>query len=168
MRRAGIATGCLLAAACGGAGVPAPAGVGDAAPPYQAVSVAGDSVRLDQFSGQVVLLNVWATWCEPCREEMPALEVLHRELGAAGLRIMAASIDVRTADHEVRQFIADYDLTFPVLRDPDDRVSRIFQLSGVPNTVLVGRDGVIVHRWIGEFDPLTDDARATIRQALDS
>lgn len=155
----------LVIAACGRGG-PAPALVGNPAPPYFAFGVAGDTVRLSDFKGQPVLLNVWATWCGPCRAEMPALEALHREFGTQGLRVLGASIDVRPADRDVRRFVQDLGITFTILRDPTDRISRTFMLAGVPNTVLIDREGVIAQRWIGEFDPASDDVKAKVRQVL--
>jgi hypothetical protein len=68
----------------------------------------------------------------------------------------------------VRSFVAEFGITFDILRDPDDRVSRVFQLAGVPNTVLIGKDGIIRHRWLGAFDPGSAGARALIAQALES
>jgi peroxiredoxin len=97
---------------------------------------------------------------------MPALERLHRELDSAGLTVLGVSIDVRTGNADVRRFVADHGITFTILRDPDDRVSRVFQLAGVPNTVLLDRGGVIRQRWIGAFDPAAPEARKLLRLAL--
>jgi peroxiredoxin len=155
----------LVLAACGR---PASSGgaVGDAAPAYAAVTPAGDSVRLDALRGDAVLLNVWATWCAPCRDEMPALETLHRTFGGAGLRVLGASVDIRASDGDVARFVRDNGITFLILRDPTDRVSRTFGFIGVPNTVLIDRRGVITRRWSGPFDPAAPDVAAAIRQAL--
>jgi peroxiredoxin len=158
--------GLVAVLGCSGAAVPPPASVGSPAPAYQATSTAGEPVDLAGYRGEAVVLNVWATWCEPCREEMPLLEALHREYGPRGLRVVGTSIDVRTSDHAVRRFVAEFGITFDILRDPDDRVSRVFQLAGVPNTVLIDRDGVIRHRWLGAFDPGSVESRALIEQAL--
>lgn len=156
----------LFTLGCTGETAPRSGSIGDPAPSYQATTVAGDTVRLEQLRGQVVMLNVWATWCEPCRDEMPALERLHREYGPQGLQVVASSIDLRNADREVREFVSQYGLTFTVLRDPDNRVSRVFLLPGVPNTILIDRKGTVVHRWIGPFDPAGEDALARVREAL--
>lgn len=156
----------LLLAGCARDDTPAPASVGSRAPAYQALSVSGDSTSLDRYRGQAVLLNVWATWCEPCQDEMPALEVAHRDFGPRGLSVVAVSIDQRAGDAAVRRFVDERGLTFTILRDPDDRVSRVFRLTGVPSTVLIDRNGVIAHRWIGPFDPTSPENRARLGKAL--
>jgi peroxiredoxin len=157
----------VLLAACGGREGPPPPLVGNPAPAYFAFGSAGDTVRLSDYRGRPVLLNVWATWCGPCREEIPALEALHREFGTRGLQVLGASIDVRSADRDVRRFVSDLGITFTILRDPSDRVSRTFLFAGVPNTVLIDRNGLIARRWIGEFDPLHEDVKAEVRKVLE-
>lgn len=164
--------GALLLAACGGSegGDPPsrfrPLAVGDPAPAYQAVSLAGDTVRLAELRGEVVVLNVWATWCHPCREEMPALQRLHEELGPLGVRVVGVSVDGRSSAHLVPTFLEEVGVTFDILRDPEERVVRAFTTIGVPETFLIGRDGVVLHRWIGPFDPLEPVHRARVEAAL--
>jgi peroxiredoxin len=130
-----------------------PVEVGSRAPRFRAVDLAtGDSVTLDRFRGQVVLINIWATWCEPCRVEMPSIERLYRSLGPQGLKIASVSIDV--ADPSVvRRFAQEYGLTFPILQDRSRSIERIYQTTGVPETFVVDKGGVIVkkvamaHSW---------------------
>jgi len=126
----------------------------------------GGTLALDDLRGDVVLLNVWATWCGPCVREMPGLEALHREFAEEGLRVLGVSIDRGSAEREVRGFIERNDITFQILLDPDETVSQRFRTLGVPETFLVDRGGVIRYRWIGEFDPHGPDARDRVTQAL--
>lgn len=168
MRGAGLVAFCLaiLLAACGdSANEYAPLQRGDEAPAYGAVSLDGDSVALASLAGRPVLLNVWATWCPPCREEMPALQELHDRYDERGLAVVAVSLDASAAD--AAAFARELGLTLRLLHDPAGRVTRTFRTTGVPETFLIGADGRIVRRWIGAFDPLADDVIASVEGALD-
>jgi len=156
----------IAALACGGNGEFRPLQVGDAAPAYAAQTVAGDTVTLGALRGHPVLLNVWATWCIPCRTEMPAMQQLHSAFADSGLKVIGVSVDEAGSDADVRQFIATSGITFTVARDPDKRVSRVFRTLGVPETFLIDRRGRIAKRWIGEFDPAGAAAKAAVRDVL--
>lgn len=162
-----LAAPILALAACHGSGDLKPLAAGDPAPAYAAPTLAGDTVSLASLRGHPVLLNLWATWCIPCRQEMPALDSLQHAYAARGLRVVGVNLDESGADEDVKGFIADHGITFTVLRDPDERVVRTFRTSGVPETFLIGADGTVVHRWIGEFQPMAPDARAMVEKALD-
>ena len=125
--------------------------VGKRAPDYRAVRLGTqDSVSLHQEAkGQVTLVNIWATWCIPCRAEMPAMEKLYRELGPKGLRILAVSIDDGDPQ-DVRGFVSELGLTFDILQDRSGDIQRVFQTTGVPESFLLDRNGVIVYKVIGE------------------
>lgn len=138
------------------------AGSEQEAPPFEATDLEGETVALEDFRDEVVLLNIWATWCPPCREEMPDLQHLHEEFGDDGLRVVGVSIDGRGSDEGVRHFLEEYGIDFLILRDPSDQVSRTFGARGVPTTFLIDREGVIRWRHLG---PVTqDDPR--LRDAL--
>jgi peroxiredoxin len=156
----------LSAVACGGNGEFRPLQVGDAAPAYSATTMRGDTITLHALQGRPVLLNVWATWCIPCRTEMPGIELLHAAFADSGLKVLAVSVDEAGSDAEVQQFIETYGIRFTVARDPEKRVSRTFRTLGVPETFLVDRQGKIARRWIGEFDPASEAVKAAVRQAL--
>lgn len=141
---------------------------GDSAPEFAAVTLAGDTVSLKALRGEAVMLNVWATWCIPCREEMPSLEALHREHAKDGLRVVGVSIDAAGMDSEIAQFVNEHKLTFIILHDPAERVSRAFRTRAVPETFLFDRKGKLVRRWIGKFDPLSPDARRDVARALET
>lgn len=152
-------------AACGGDGVGGglrPLSEGDAAPAYAAVTMAGDSFSVAGVDGPV-LVNVWATWCVPCREEMPALQLLHEELGPQGLTVVAVSIDGAGGAADIRRFLDDYGITFPIVHDAAERVTRVFRTTGVPETFLIV-DGRVAKRWRG---PVTKEgAAAAVRAHL--
>lgn len=121
--------------------------VGKRAPNFTAVDIQkGDTVSLYKASqGQVTLVNIWATYCIPCRDEMPAMEKLYRELGPKGLRIIAVSIDEGSTD-DVRQFAKEYGLTFDILQDKTGDIQRAYQTTGVPESFLLDKKGVIVKK----------------------
>ena len=125
--------------------------VGKKAPDFSAIRlVQGDSIQFRrQYAGSVTLVNIWATYCIPCRTEMPAIERLYQELGPRGLKVVAISIDEGNGDN-VRDFVKEYGLSFDVLRDPGGKIQDLYQTTGVPETFLLDRDGVIVKKVIGE------------------
>jgi cytochrome c biogenesis protein CcmG, thiol:disulfide interchange protein DsbE len=161
--RMAAATAVIAAAACA---PPPRVEPGAVAPPYAGRTLTGEKVELRALRGDVVLVNVWATWCHPCRREMPALEELHRELADRGLRMIAVSIDDRGSVTAVEEFIREHDLTLTVLHDPGADVARRFATRGVPETFLIGADGVIEHHWIGRIDPRSEMVRGPVRAAL--
>jgi cytochrome c-type biogenesis protein len=122
---------------------------GQPAPAYAAVSLNGDSVTLAQSNGRVVLLNVWATWCHPCRTEIPVLQQLHGRYGPRGLEVIGVSVDARGEENTIRQFVSDFGMTYPIWLDPDERVQSTFLAIGVPATFLIDRGGVLRWRHIG-------------------
>ena len=136
-----------------------PVSVGTKAPGFHAVDLAtGDSVTLDRYRGQVVLLNIWATWCEPCKVEMPSMQRLQQALGAQGLKIVAVSIDVQDPQ-VVRNFQRQFGLTFDILQDRRRAIEGIYQTTGVPESFVLNRNGLIVKRVVG---PAEWDSRATV------
>lgn len=140
--------------------------VGDQAPALAAPSVDGDTVRLAALQGSAVLLNVWATWCPPCREEMPGLQALHERYAARGLRVLGVSIDSKGAESAIRRFMEDHGITFTILHDASETVARQFRTIGVPETYLIDVDGRIAHRWIGSFDPLAPEVLEAVEAVL--
>jgi peroxiredoxin len=126
-----------------------PPEIGQAAPSYRAISLTGDSVALEQARGRVVLLNVWATWCHPCREEIPILQALHERYAARGLELVGVSVDARGEEKTIREFARDFEMTYPLWLDPDERVQSTFLAIGVPATFLIDRAGMLRWRHIG-------------------
>jgi cytochrome c biogenesis protein CcmG, thiol:disulfide interchange protein DsbE len=140
--------------------------VGRRVPDFSASTLERETVSLAELRGEVVLLNVWATWCFPCRREMPSFEALYREHGRDGLRILGVSIDGAGAERDVQEFLHEHGITFDILLDPGQRITRTFRTTGVPETFLIGRDGVLVKHWIGRIDGQSERIRAPIRDAL--
>lgn len=158
----GFALGAALALTADAGGVVP----GRDAPAIDAVDVrTGGTVRLSDFRGHVVLLNVWATWCKPCEQEMPSMQRLHEALFDRGLRIVAVSID-RGSSEMVREWVEQRGLTFTVLHDPGGRIERIYQTTGVPESFIVDDRGVIVKREIGAREWDTPVQLRLFRQLL--
>jgi cytochrome c biogenesis protein CcmG, thiol:disulfide interchange protein DsbE len=145
-----------------------PVEVGAEAPDFQAIDLAtGDSVSLrERYHGMVTLINVWATWCVPCRAEMPAMEKLYQALAPNGFRIAAISIDEGPPE-DVRAFGQDLSLSFDLLHDRSTKIQQIYQTTGVPESFLVNREGVIVKRVIGAHDWSSPVNRGLIERLLD-
>lgn len=123
--------------------------VGALAPSYSTTSLDGDSVSLAALRGNVVLLNVWATWCPPCRTEIPELQAIHTRYQPRGLELVGVSVDAAGSEGAIREFMKDFAMTFPVWLDPAERVSARFLVVGVPATFLIDRDGILRWRRIG-------------------
>jgi peroxiredoxin len=124
-----------------------PVGEGHPAPAFTLPALDAEPVSLSDLRGRVVLLNFWATWCKPCEDEMPAMQRLHAALAGDGFELLAISVDA--GDAEVRAFRDRLALRFPILRDPDQRVAASYQTFRFPESWLVGRDGVVVARYVG-------------------
>jgi peroxiredoxin len=167
----------LVAAACGRrADAPAadstspaaqafrPLAPGDTVPPYAAPTLAGDTVRV-AAGGPLTLVNVWATWCASCREEMADLEAVHRDYATRGVRVVAVSVDDGDPAR-VRRFVERAKLTMPIALDPAGAIQQAYSVVGVPETFLVGRDGRLVWRQAGGLHGAPAAARTAIDRAL--
>jgi peroxiredoxin len=122
--------------------------------------------RLSHFRGQVVLVNFWATWCPPCRAEMPSMEALYQTYRDQGFTILAVSIDVQGAA-AVQPFLEQYRLTFPVLLDPKGQVTGAYGVRSLPTTYLLDRQGRVVSREIGARNWANAGAQALIASLLE-
>ena len=123
--------------------------IGQPAPRYAATTLAGDSVSTGALAGKVVLLNIWATWCAPCRAEIPYLQSLYEKHRADGLEIVGVSVDARGQDAAIRDFAQEFRMTYPIWRDPDERVQSLYMALGVPSSYLIDRTGVLRWRRLG-------------------
>jgi cytochrome c biogenesis protein CcmG/thiol:disulfide interchange protein DsbE len=142
--------------------------IGAKAPDFHAVDLATlDSVSLrERYRGTVTLVNIWATWCVPCRVEMPAMEQVYRLLAPRGFKIAAVSIDEGSPE-EVQAFGRELDLSFDLLQDRSTKVQQLYQTTGVPESFLLNREGVIVKRMIGAVEWNSPVNRALIERLLD-
>jgi cytochrome c biogenesis protein CcmG/thiol:disulfide interchange protein DsbE len=145
-----------------------PLRIGSAAPDFTAVTLPGlqgaggahgeaaaaspAPKGIDDYRGQVVLLNIWATWCLPCRVEMPSMQRLEERLGSRGLRIVAVSIDDPGMERRIADFVREHRLTFEILHDAPGRIQAQYQTTGVPETFVIDREGRIRRRIIGQDD----------------
>lgn len=155
-----------LASGCGGEGG-AVAEVGKPVPAYAATTVEGDSISLAGMRGKAVLLNVWATWCHPCREELPDLQRLHERHAPRGLTVVGVSVDdASTAGTDVRDFARRYGVTYPLWRDPDERVLSTFRAVGVPNTYLIAPDGTLLWKRLGPVKADDPELAAALERAM--
>jgi cytochrome c biogenesis protein CcmG, thiol:disulfide interchange protein DsbE len=175
MSRQWILVGAIIASLGAGAALLAEFGspgsrveIGAPAPDFKAVDLAtGDSVSLRQrYAGAVTLVNVWATWCEPCKIEMPSMEKLYLSMAPQGFKIAAVSIDEGQPD-DVRAFGQNLGLSFDLLQDRSTKVQRIYQTTGVPESFLLNRQGIIVKRVIGAHDWDSAVNRGLIQRLLD-
>ena len=129
-----------------------PLTVGKVAPDFELPDLDDKSVRLSDFRGKVIFLNFWATWCKPCREEMPSMEVLHQSLQKDGLVVLAVSIDRVTTKKDIPPFVKNLNLTFPILVDSWGQTDKRYKLMGVPETYIIDQQGVLQEKIIGPRD----------------
>ncbi|MGA0920709.1 MAG: TlpA family protein disulfide reductase [Gemmatimonadaceae bacterium] len=157
-------------AALAGCGAPerAAVAIGAPAPAYAAQTVDGSPIALADRRGTVVLLNIWATWCKPCREEIPALETLFQQYGPTGFEVIGVSIDAPSEAARLRPFVTELGASYPLWHDPDDRVSSTFLALGVPASYLIDRDGVLRWRHMGPVRADDPTLIAALRTALEA
>lgn len=134
-----IATASILAAAALRAQSP-----GNAAPPVSLTTLDGAAVSLSDYAGHPVLINFWASWCKPCRVEMPLLISAHEAHQEASLVVLAINLtDQERSTRDVQRFQAEFQMPFPVLLDKKGKARKLYRLRGVPTSVFVGSDGVV-------------------------
>ena len=127
--------------------------VGRAVPEYSAMTLAGDSVSLASQRSKVVLLNIWATWCHPCRTEIPELISLHDRYKERGFTVIGVTIDAEGSADAIKEFMEEFKMNFPVWHDPDERILTTFMAVGVPSTFLIDKQGVLLWRKLGPVKP---------------
>jgi len=159
-----------------------PVTVGATAPDFVFTTLTGDTVSLADYAGRVVLVNVWATWCGPCRVEMPSMQRLYEQTSREDFEILAVSIDAQLGQRDlsgnaggnVAIFTDSLGLTFPILLNPSGDIQRSYQTTGVPETFLIGPDGTIRRKvaggtewddeaYIEQIERLISEARAAKR-----
>ena len=132
-------------------------GKGVHAPDFTLPGLDNKMVSLSDYRGKVVLLNIWATWCPPCVEEMPSMEKLYQALKGEGFEILAVSVDVSGAKI-VTPFIKKHKLSFPVLTDTKGSIKSLYQTTGLPESFIIGKDGTVAEKVIGPRDWATPNA----------
>ncbi len=109
------------------------------APDFTLKSNSGSNLRLSEMRGQVVLINFWASWCGPCRQEMPLLDEIHKKYAKLGFTVLGINVDNDSSKAD--KILKNIPVTFPVLYDPDGKVSKLYNVNAMPTTVIVDRDG---------------------------
>ncbi len=145
-----------------------PVGPGRPAPNFSVVDLEGAQRSLGEFQGKVVLLNIWATWCPPCREEMPSMERLYQEIGDEEFEILAISVDAPFGQRDafgreggnLSAYADSVGLSFKILHDPSGKIQETFQTTGVPESFVIDRDGVIFKKIAG---PTAWDAEENVQ-----
>jgi thiol-disulfide isomerase/thioredoxin len=139
---------------------------GPPAPAFTGRTLDGEPLELAALQGQVVLLNVWATWCEPCRAEMPELQALHARHRAQGFTVLGVSVDAPRLSAEVRRMVDDFRLTYPNVHDGRNTIGPSFKIVGYPTTFLIDRHGALVWRKDGKIEPGDPELAAALADAL--
>jgi thiol-disulfide isomerase/thioredoxin len=150
---------------------------GSEAPTFSAMTLDGAPVSLEDLEGKVVLLNVWATWCPPCRFEMPSMQRLHEAVNDEDFVVLAVSVDAAEPGEpdmfgriagDVPAYIEENGYTFTVWHDPPGTIQRTYQTTGVPESFVIGRDGVIYKKVAGPTEWDSPEYEEMIRRLLDS
>ena len=117
------------------------------APSFSLPSRSGDTVSLAQLKGKVVMLNFWASWCGPCRQEMPLLEQMHKRYSALGFTLVGVNVDANSKDAE--EWLSKTPVSFPVLFDRESKVSKLYDVNAMPSTVFIDRQGNVRYQHKG-------------------
>ncbi|MBV9345616.1 MAG: TlpA family protein disulfide reductase [Gammaproteobacteria bacterium] len=146
--------------------LPALAETGAPAPQFTLGSREGKEISLTQFHGQVVMLNFWASWCGPCRQEMPLLESIYKKYGKMGFVLLG--VNVEPDSQAAQDWLKQTPVSFPILFDKDSKVSKLYEVAGMPSTVIIDRAGKVrmLHRGYkpGDENEYQDSIRALIRE----
>jgi cytochrome c biogenesis protein CcmG, thiol:disulfide interchange protein DsbE len=142
--------------------------VGETMPDFYAHTMAEPPVRktFAQYRGRVVIVNVWATYCIPCRTEMPSLEHLYQTLAPKGLVVIGVSIDDPGQEPLIREFVKQYGLSFEILQEGTGHIEQLLDVFGVPATFVVGKDGIIRRKLVGASEWDSPSSRAMIERLL--
>jgi thiol-disulfide isomerase/thioredoxin len=160
-RTAAVIVAALLTGLASAAG-PAPA----PAPAFTLPSRAGQSVALESLKGKVVMLNFWASWCGPCRQEMPLLEQMHKRYSKQGFALLGVNVDAETGDAE--KLLKKIVVSFPILFDTENKVSQLYNVNAMPSSVFIDRKGNVraLHRGYkaGDESEYLDQIRALLKE----
>ncbi|MEZ4383172.1 MAG: redoxin domain-containing protein [Nannocystaceae bacterium] len=146
----------------------APTDAASVAPPFTGKDLQGEDFDLAALRGKVVLLNVWASWCEPCKEELPTLADLYRERGHEGLVVVGVSIDAPRSEGMVRALVREHRVPYPIVLDTQSTIVPKLKVSGYPTTVLIGRDGALRWRRDGLIERDDPELALALKDALDA
>ena len=139
---------------------------GNIAVPFELTTLDGKVVKSSDLAGKVVLVNFWATWCGPCKEEMPSLARLQKQLDPAEFTLLTVTTDLQRQG--IAHFLSQLGVSLPVLFDEDQDVSRSFMVRGLPTTIVIARDGTLLGRAVGPRAWDSPEAVAVMRQVMES
>ncbi len=146
--------------------LPALAGPSGPAPQFTLAARGGHSVSLAQYRGKVVMINFWASWCGPCRQEMPLLESIYKRYNRLGFTLLGVNVEPDSKAAE--EWLKDTPVSFPILFDTDSAVSKLYEVAGMPSTVIIDRTGKLrmVHRGYkpGDENEYLDSIRSLVRE----
>lgn len=161
--RAAVAAGALAVTSLG---IPSAGASASLAPSFALPSRSGDTVSLAQLKGKVVMLNFWASWCGPCRQEMPLLDQMHKRYSALGFTLVGVNVDANSKDAE--DWLSKTPVSFPVLFDRESKVSKLYDVSAMPSTVFIDRQGNVryLHRGYkaGDEGEYLNQIRALLKE----
>ncbi len=159
-----------IAAIIAAAGLALPALAADptgaSAPQFTLAARSGSSISLAQYKGQVVMLNFWASWCGPCRQEMPLLESIYKKYNRLGFTLIG--VNVEPDSNAANDWLKQTPVSFPILYDKDSKVSKMYDVAGMPSTVIIDRAGKVrvLHRGYkpGDENEYLDSIRTLVRE----
>lgn len=140
--------------------------VGSMAAPFELTTLDGNVVKSSELAGKVVLVNFWATWCGPCKEEMPSLARLQKQLDPTQFALLTVTTDLQRQG--IAHFLSQLGVNLPVLFDENQEMSRSFMVRGLPTTIVIARDGALVGRAVGPRAWDSPEAVAVLRQVMES
>ena len=156
----------ILVAGCQGKGSEQGHELGGEAPRFTGKTIEGEYVALDDYKGKAVLLNVWATWCGPCRQELPELAALQEKFSDEAFTVLGVSIDAERDFPKVQAMARQYGLRYPIVFDPGGSAITTFDVVGYPTSIIVGKGGELRWRRDGLIRPRDTDVEAAIKAAL--
>ncbi len=140
---------------------------GNPVPDFRAPSLEGDTVSLASLQGRPVVLNLWATWCAPCRTETPYLQSIFERFRSDGLQVVGLSVDTRNARTDVEEFVEEFGVSYLILHDPTMAALDVFAVLGLPATYLVDSEGIITWKRLGPIPDGDAEFEEAIRRALE-
>ncbi|MBA2870406.1 peroxiredoxin [Anoxybacillus calidus] len=136
--------------------------IGNAAPDFELKTLDGKSIRLSELQGQKVILNFWATWCPPCRAEMPEMQNFY-EKHNKDVEVFAVNLTSQDSRDKVHSFIKENGLTFPVVLDEEGDVLKLYKISPIPTSYIIDSEGIIRHKYVG---PMTYDQMVELTESM--
>jgi cytochrome c biogenesis protein CcmG/thiol:disulfide interchange protein DsbE len=136
--------------------------IGNAAPDFELKTLDGKSIRLSELQGQKVILNFWATWCPPCRAEMPEMQNFYEKYNK-DVEVFAVNLTSQDSRDKVHSFIKENGLTFPVVLDEEGDVLKLYKISPIPTSYIIDSEGIIRHKYVG---PMTYDQMVELTESM--